>query len=144
MKITVLMYDVRVARGCSHYRRHCLDWNTGYEHIGRGHSRSKGCTAECGNLRWLEVPLFQQTELLGIHTGQGLTGRSGRRGSGFRVVLQVTEFVFGTRSLGLNVVHHGSCRRRESVRDCSSLPPTRSQSPRSFLLPLEKMSLAAI
>lgn len=54
-------------------------------------------------------------KLLGIRTGKGLTGRSGRRGSSFRVVLQVTEFVFGARSLGLDVVH-GSCRCKEYVK----------------------------
>lgn len=51
------------------------------------------------------MPL-QQSQLQS-HTGQGLAGRGGCRGSHSRV-LQITEFVSSTGSLGFDVVHHGS------------------------------------
>ena len=89
---------------------------------------------------------MQQLQQAGLpHTGQRLASRSRLRGSHFRI-LQVTEFVAGARSLGLDAVHHGFCHKQaisvaalyHLYHHCTLEPPS------LLLLPFAKVSFVAI
>lgn len=142
MKIMVLMYDVTVARGWSHYRRHCLDWNAGYDHNIRGYSRSKGCTAECGNLQRLAGPSFQNSQVY-IQV----------RGWPVEVVVEGAAFELYFKSWNSSSVREasflmlstGPAAVENTSRHCSSPTPTRTHRVHGyFLLPFAIMLSAAI